>query len=89
VEESVLDRATHVTTWKIVPDHYGSRLRCTGTFRLTSAGDGVTLRRTEAEIKVNFPLVGGRVEKAIVSGLVEHAEAEQAAVQDFMTRFDH
>ena len=26
VEESVLDRTTHVTDWQIVPDHYASRL---------------------------------------------------------------
>ena len=88
VEESTLDRTTHVTTWKIVPDHYGSRLSCRGEFRL-SERDGVTTRLTEAEIKVHFPLVGGRVERAIVSGLEEHAEAEVAAVQAYLTRFDH
>jgi hypothetical protein len=88
VEESELDRTTHVTTWHIVPDHYASRLTCAGTFRLSEAGDG-TLRRTEAEIKVHFPLVGGRVEKAIVSGLEEHAAAEQLAVQAYMAKFDH
>jgi hypothetical protein len=88
IEESVLDRASHVTTWHIVPDHYASRLTCKGTFTLSAVGNE-TLRRTEAEIKVHFPLVGGRVEKAIVSGLVEHAEAEQHAVQAFIGRFDH
>ena len=88
VEESELDRTTHVTTWHIVPDHYASRLTCAGTFRLVSHGDG-TVRRTEAEIKVHFPLVGGRVEKAIVSGLEEHAAAEQLAVAAFLTQFDH
>jgi hypothetical protein len=89
VEESDLDRTTHVTRWKIVPDHYASRLKCAGTFVLTARPDGGTARLTEAEIKVGFPLVGGRVEKAIVSGLEEHAEAEQAAVQAFITQFDH
>jgi hypothetical protein len=88
VEESELDRSTHVTTWHIVPDHYASRLTCAGTFRLSSRGDD-TLRRTEAEIKVHFPLVGGRVERAIVSGLEEHAAAEQEAVQAFLAPFDH
>jgi len=88
VEESVLARASHVTTWHIVPDHYGSRLTCRGTFTLSPVSDG-TVRRTEAEIKVHFPLVGGRVEKAIVSGLEEHAAAEQDAVEAFLTRFDH
>ena len=88
VEESELDRTTHVTRWHIVADHYASRLTCAGTFSLTSRADE-TLRRTEAEIKVHFPLVGGRVERAIVSGLEEHAAAEQAAVAAYLTQFDH
>ena len=83
VEESVLDRVTHVTTWQIVPDHYTSRLTCGGTFSLTER-DGTTVRNTAAEIKVHFPLVGGRVERAIVSGLQEHAVAEQAAVMAYL-----
>ncbi len=89
VEESVLDRTTHVTEWRIVPDHYASRLSCAGTFMLTEGPAGGTVRMTEADIKVGFPLVGGRVEKAIVSGLHEHAEAEEAAVQAFITQSDH
>jgi hypothetical protein len=88
VEESVLDRTSHVTTWHIVPDHYANRLTCLGTFRLEASG-ATTRRLTEAEIKVHFPLVGGRVERAIVSGLEEHAAAEQVAVQAFLTHFDH
>ncbi len=88
VEVSELDRATHVTTWHLVPDHYASRLSCSGTFALSAQGD-TTIRRTEAEIKVHFPLVGGRVERAIVSGLQEHAAAEQVAVQSYLTHFDH
>ena len=85
VEESVLDKATHVTTWRIVPDHYPTRLECSGEFRLSEA-ESVTIRRTEADIKVRFPLVGGRVERAIVSGLEEHAVAEESAVEAFLAR---
>jgi hypothetical protein len=84
VEESTLDRENHVTRWKIVPDNYGSRLTCAGTFRLSPKGDDATVRSTDAEIKVHFPLVGGRVEKAIVSGLKEHAAAEEAVVNRYL-----
>ncbi|MEY2397935.1 MAG: hypothetical protein QOJ00_1109 [Actinomycetota bacterium] len=84
VEESTLDRSTHVTTWRIVPDNYASRLTCTGTFRLSAAADNVTLRTTDAEIKVHFPFVGGKVEKAIVSGLKEHAQAEERTVNAYL-----
>ncbi len=84
VEESTLDRATHVTRWMIVPDHYASRLSSSGTFWLTAQAHDVTIRSTDAQIKVHFPLVGGRVEKAIVSGLKEHAAAEEATVNRFL-----
>lgn len=85
VEESVHDATTHVTTWGIVPDHYPGRLTCQGTFTLV--GEGATTRRlTEAELKVHVPLVGGRVERAIVSGLEEHARDEEAAINRFLTR---
>ncbi|MDP1794051.1 MAG: DUF2505 family protein, partial [Acidimicrobiales bacterium] len=84
VEESVHDLASHLTTWRIVPDHYASRLSCRGTFALAQKGPAMTVRVTEAELKVHFPLVGGRVEKAIVSGLQEHAVDEEAAVNRFL-----
>lgn len=79
IEESTLDRRTHVTTWTIVPDHYGGLLRCGGTYTLSEEGEA-TLRTADAEIKVSVPLVGGKVERAIVSGLEEHAEAEVAVM---------
>lgn len=80
VEESTLDRTTHVTTWRIVPDHYGNLIRSSGTFRLEGDGEGRTRRITEAEMKVSVPLLGGRVEQAIVSGLRAHAEGEAQVV---------
>ena len=84
VEESTLDRATHRTTWRIVPDHYAGMIRCNGTFQLTELPGGGTLRIAEADIKVNVPLVGSKVERAIVSGLEEHAEAEQAVMDEWL-----
>ncbi len=84
IEESDLDRATHRTTWRIVPDNYRDRLQCAGTFQLSETPDGGTLRRFDAEIKVNFPLVGGRVEKAIVSGLEEYAQGEKEVVAAYL-----
>jgi len=85
VEESVVDRSTHITTWKIVPEHYGSRLTCSGTFTLTAKADDLTLRTTDADMKVHFPLVGGKVERAIVSGLQEHAAGEEEVVGAYLS----
>ncbi|MGH9301016.1 MAG: DUF2505 family protein [Acidimicrobiales bacterium] len=81
VEESVLDAETHRTRFRILPDHYPDRLSCSGTFSLSPGADRDTTERiTEGSIKVSFPLVGGRVEEAIVSGLRDHARLEVAAV---------
>ena len=76
VEESTLDRRTHVTRWHIVPDHYERLLRASGTFRLEAADQG-TRRTADGDLTVSVPLVGGKVERAIVSGLREHAALEE------------
>jgi hypothetical protein len=85
VEDATIDRATHRTTFRILPDHYANRLRCDGTFRLEEVPGGVR-RVAEGELRVTFPLVGGKVERAIVSGLREHAELEAAALRHWMTQ---
>lgn len=74
VEDSTTDRRTHRTTFRIVPDHYTDRLQCDGAFTLEPEGAG-SRRVAEGDLRVRFPLVGSRVERAIVSGLEEHAEA--------------
>jgi len=84
VEESTLDRTTHRTTWRIVPDHYPGLIRGHGTFQLSEAADGGTIRVAEGEIRVSVPLVGGKVERAIVSGLEEHAAAEEQVMNEWL-----
>ena len=85
VEESTLDRRTHRTTWRIVPDHYRNLLRSEGTFQLAEGRTpGSTTRRAEGELKVTVPLVGGKVEKAIVDGLREHAAAEEHVLDEWL-----
>lgn len=82
VEETMYDRSTHGGEHRIVADHYANRLASTYTSRLEPAGDtggdasGGTVRTIEGEVKVRFPLVSGKVERAIVGGLTEHAGLE-------------
>ena len=85
VEESTLDRRSHRTTWRILPDHYDRLLRCSGTFQLLEDGVG-TRRVAEGDIKVTVPLVGGKVEHAIVSGLREHAALEEQVVNEWLAK---
>lgn len=84
VEESTFDRQAHRGRHHIVPDHYGGRLRCDYTTELAPDGEG-TLRVAEGEVVVRFPLVGSRVERAIVGGLTEHAGREQELVERWLT----
>jgi hypothetical protein len=80
VEESTVDVRNHRTTFRMRPDHYPDRLECQGSSRLTApgsgAGGGGTVRTIEADLVVHMPMVGGRVERAIVSGLQDHAAHE-------------
>ena len=75
IEVSCLDRRTHRTEHRILPEHYPTRLQCSYLTELQPT-DGTTERVADGELVVRFPLVGGKVERAIVSGLYEHAALE-------------
>ena len=59
------------SSWEVLPDHYPDRLTASGTYRFDEGPDGPlsTLVRVEGDLKVRVPLVGGTVERVIVSGL--------------------
>lgn len=84
VEQLVFDLDAASATTRLRPDHYPDRLTCTGRYTFRSVGpDGgdQSIRRLDGDLKVRVPLVGGRVEKALVSGLKEHAVAEQQLIE--------
>jgi hypothetical protein len=83
-DDATYDLSAHTASHVIVPDHYADRLECSYGARLESRSD-TTHRSLEGTIKVRMPLVGGRVERAIVSGLEEHAAAEAALINRFLT----
>ncbi len=76
VEVSTLDRVSHSIDLRVLPDSYGEKLRVSGTAVLQPDADG-TRRVLDGDVKVRVPLVGGRVEGAVVSGLREHAAVEE------------
>ena len=78
VEETTYDLTARRATFRIVPDHYGGKLRCSGTHAFEEAGaSGTSVRRVDGELRVGVPLVGRVVERAIVSGLREHFDRER------------
>jgi Protein of unknown function (DUF2505) len=84
VEESTLDRASHTTTFRIVPDHYVRLLEASGEITLAAEGGDrgvLTVRRSTGDLVVHVPFVGHKVESAIVSGLREHADLEVDAAE--------
>ncbi len=85
VEEQRHDTAGHRAAVRIVPDHYGDHFTCAGTVALYEAW-GAVRRVTEAEMTVDIPLVGHKVEQTIVDGLREHAAAEAKVVQAWLDK---
>jgi hypothetical protein len=75
VDEANYDLSSHTSRHRILPDNYADRLQASYDVSLEPLGDS-TRRVATGELKVRVPLVGGRVERAIVSGLEEHAAAE-------------
>ncbi len=84
VEESTLDRATHGTEFHILADHYPDRLHCNGTVELSDDGHGGTVRVAEGKIEVKIPLVGGKVERAVVESLTEQAATQAQVVGEWL-----
>jgi hypothetical protein len=84
VEHTTHDLANHLVDFRMAPDHYPDRLRSSGRYSFEPDGTGRTRRLTEGELVVRVPLVGGAVERAIVSGLGEHLAAEVPVVERFI-----
>jgi hypothetical protein len=90
VERTTVELRAATATFAMVPDHYESFFRCTGGWELSSDAndDAVTVRRIDGQLKVNspVPLVGGQVERAIVSGLKERLGKEPAGFDRWRSR---
>lgn len=79
IEVSTHDLQRHTVTWEMVPDHYPDRLRSSGTCSIASDGAGC-VRTVRGRVRVRALVVGGAVERAIVSGLRDHLEGEAPIV---------
>lgn len=88
VQESIVDRTRHHTEFRIVPDAHADRFSCRGTYRLRPAGS-MTTRTIAGELTVRVPVLGGRAERAITSGLVERLDVESEALAAWIGRNGH
>jgi Protein of unknown function (DUF2505) len=81
IEHLDFDLTEATATSRLEPDHYPDRLTCSGRYVFRADGDpSHSVRRIDGELKVRVPLVGGKVEGALVSGFREHAVAEAELV---------
>lgn len=81
IEEANHDLAARTVTFRMLADHYADRFRCSGSYRFEALGPDATRRSCSGDIEIRMPLVGRRVENAIVSGLKEHLDDEVALVE--------
>jgi hypothetical protein len=83
VQRLTVDAATHRVDFTIEPERHAELLTCTGAYILRAdAAD--TVRTISGELRVHVPLLGGRAERAIASGLVERIDAEANALRDYL-----
>ena len=82
VDETRYDLSARTSSTGLVPDHYPDRIAGSATSQFVADGTDptVTRRLVAGDVTVRVPLVGGRVERAIVDGLREHLESEASAV---------
>jgi hypothetical protein len=71
-------------TFRLLPDHYADRFKASGRYGFEADGPTVTVRRAEGDLKVKAPLVGGAVERAIVSGLRERLADEVPVLERYL-----
>jgi hypothetical protein len=83
VEESECDLAAHRTTCVIKPDNYANLLQGRYEATIEPAGSG-SARTVTGALKVRVPLLGGKVEKAIVGGLAENSAAQASLLTSFI-----
>ena len=84
VEHTIFDIAAATSTTTLLPDHYADKLKASINCRFTEDGEGAT-RSVAGDLEVHMFLVGGQVEKAIVSGLSEHLAEESAQAESRLT----
>lgn len=84
VEDSTCDLSTHHTTCVIRPDNYDNLLEGSYEAQISPSEAG-SVRTVTGTIKVHVPLLGGKVEKAIVGGLQENSDAQISLLTEWLS----
>jgi hypothetical protein len=84
IEDSDVDLAAHHTSCLIRPDNYDNLLQGKYEATITPSGSGC-VRTVSGSVKVKIPLLGSKVEKAIIGGLSENSDAQVHLLADFLS----
>lgn len=76
VQDERYDLHARRATVEFRPDHYADRFSCRGGYDFVPGGPGC-IRTAVGDLRIRMPLVGGQVERALVSGLREHFAEEE------------
>jgi hypothetical protein len=82
VVELKVDKRIYEATFRMVPDHYKDRMRCSGSYKFVEVGV-TTDQVMKGEMVVQAPLVAGVVERAILGGFREHMKEQAKVVERF------
>ena len=83
VQHSNVDRVRHRTDFTIEPEQHAGLLDCKGVYLLRVESDH-TARTISGDLRVHVPLLAGRAERAITTGLVERLDAEAEVLQRWL-----
>ena len=84
IEDSTVDLASHDTACVIRPDNYDNLLQGSYEATIAPAGSGC-VRTVTGKIKVKIPLLGSKVEKAIIGGLSENSDAQTSLLASLLS----
>lgn len=85
IEDSTSDLAAHTASYRIDPDNYANLLEGAYDATITKTERGAR-RVATGHLKVHVPLVGGKVEKAIVEGLQENSDAQAELITAWIAK---
>ena len=84
VDRSTFDRTAHRIDFEMIPDHYGDRFECRGSYRFEVVDDRTTRQVMEGDLRVRYPVVGAVVERALIVGLREHIDEEARLLERWL-----
>lgn len=84
VEMQRWNHADDAVEMSVVPEILGGRVQIAGTYRLTPLGDGQIRRIYDGTITAALPLVGGKIERAILEMFSEQIPVMAGCTQRWL-----